>query len=171
MKYLRVYENFGKQTSYEFNLIEFFNSFKKVFYANKNEDDHFISEIKEIIKKNPITLPWKTEDLIPRNWKNMPFNDLIRFIIENEILKDKRVKFYDIDSGEPEFGRVKYCDINVFIFRQKVKTDTYTVKIDFYENKGYSHEVDYIKPIKIYGEPTKIEKLVKLLSTANNYNL
>jgi hypothetical protein len=164
MNHLKIYENFDKKPYYYFDLVKFYNTFRSIFNELKSIDD----------KKNiPQSKRYSGEfflllNIIP-GWKNLSLNSLgcpvglIEKIIKI-ILVDKEVEFYNISENS---GRVKSVLLFPYIFTDD---NSFCFKIDLYGSKDFIN-VDYEKPFKIYGKPSKIEKYIEMILDTNKYNL
>jgi hypothetical protein len=154
MKHLKLFENFDK-SYYEFDAIKFYNDFKKIFNSERDENiDNFRS-----------TDFFKTLDNLLPTWSTMPLDKTIEQFVK-DILQDKEVEFYDL-GGDVNVGRVKNTQFyySIFFTRFSYAIDLYEEPIPEFMN------VDYSKSVKIYGEPTKIEKIVDLYIKRNKFNI
>lgn len=147
----KIYENFTKKTYYDFDIVEFFGQFKELF--NNSSDENFINKLNILIDNN--------------NYKNLTFNTLFEKIIKN-IFINKEVEFFDL-GGDINSGRVK--DIKIIIYHNNPNYSplSFFLKIELYDD--ILMNVDYSKPVKIYGVKSEIEKIVEILSATNKYNL
>jgi hypothetical protein len=146
MKIVKIHEMF-KRDSYEFNIIEFYENFRNIFYKLWEEDNEiFMTEIRKI-----------------KDWDKLILNMLTNEIVYN-ILKDKEIEFYDINNNI-EFGRVKKTSII------SKYLESFKLIIDIYgQNLGYI-QVNHFKPIKVYSKKTKIEDIIDLHVSLEKYNL
>jgi len=148
MKHLKLYENY-KKPFYELNVPEFFTTFKEIFYQEISKDgaesSPFLLELSNIL-----------------NYKIIPLSSTIEQIVKY-ILINKEIEFYNT-VGDLEFGRAA----NIICYKLLYGKD-FQFNITFYDKN--SKVVNYTKPVKIYGEPSKLENIIEMLSTANKYNL
>ena len=155
MKHLRLFENFDKKSYYEFDAIKFYNDFKEIFNREKEIHPDFSGYFFEFLDNN-----------LRDNWENdTPLDRIIEKFV-NDILKDKEVEFYDL-GWDVNVGRVKNTQFYYSVFFKK-----FSYAIDLYEEPIPEFmNVDYSKPVKIYGEPTKIEILVDQYIIRNKFNI
>jgi len=157
MKHLKLYEKYTKPYYY-FDLVEFYNNFRNTFHKEKNikdkNDESYSDGIFSIL------------DNILSNWKNNVLAITIEEVIK-KILIDKEVEFSSINRIE-EIGRVKYVRFYPKIY--SIIKDNFYFNIQFYSGLT-DIDVDYTKPFKIYGTPSKIEKYLEMISDTNKYNL
>jgi hypothetical protein len=151
MKYLKKYENFNKTTYYEFDAIKFYNDFKKIFHNER--DNNFRS-----------TDFFKNLDKLVPNWLTVPLDDTVEKLIQDILIKNRKVVFVGL-NGDLYDGKVTYVKFFYSVFFKKI---TYSIILD---EKNKFIDVDFTKPVKIYGEPTEIENIVDLYSNTNKYNI
>lgn len=154
MKHLKIYENFYKPY-YKINMIEFYNNFRNVFHEEKNIKD----KNKESYSDGIFSI---LDDILP-NWQSNVLAITIEKVIKF-ILQDKEVECFDV-NGTEENGRVKAVRFYPRVFSPKIY-----FKIQFYGGLA-DVDVDCSKTIKIYGEKTKIEKYIEMVSNSKKYNL
>lgn len=160
MKHLKIYEEFKKY--YHFDAIKFYNDFKKIFNKERDENINFRS-----------TDFFKNLDKLLPTWSTTPLDKTVEQFVK-DLLQDKEIEFVDL-AGDINFGRVKNSKFFYSVFSKE-----FTYSIDLYgslKKYGYPEDkedyvaVDYSIPIKIYGEPTKIEEIVDLYLKINKYNI
>jgi hypothetical protein len=157
MKHLKIYENFYK-SYYKINMIEFYNNFRNIFNEEKNIKD----KNKESYSDGIFSF---LDDILP-NWQNNVLAITIEKVIKF-ILQDKEVECFDV-NGTEEIGRVKFVRFYPKAFSSK--KDHFYFNIRFYGGLA-DVDVECSKTIKIYGEKTKIEKYIEMVSNTKKYNL
>jgi len=160
MNNLKLFEDFDKLPYYMFDVREFFENFKIIFYKCYKECHDYTSDFFYYIH------------MIVKDWNDLPLNKISENVI-SYILADKTVEFYNL-AGDIEFDRVKNTIIKTNVYSECSSTSTIKNLFDFkfvlYDEK-IPIDVDYNKPIKIYSKKTKIEDMVEILISSNKYNI
>ena len=156
MKYIKTYED--NKAYYEFDAIKFYTDFNEIY---DKEQNNLNSEFFDMLSK------------IVFNYKSIPMYNIMSKVISN-ILLYKRVNFYDL-SGEIQDGIVRNCTFyhldTLDDFKYSIDLHGSLVKYGYSEDVINFTDVDYSKPVKVYNNPTEIEKYIELYTNTAKYNL
>ena len=169
MNYLKLYENFKEY--YEFDAIEFYKNFKKVFNVEKekSKDPNYHSKLYKLIDDYYNGL---ISNISPGRYENIldtkALDDIVEELVRN-ILQGKKVDFY---VKNKDFTYTKYIGTVIttttFYYSLFFKEFTYHI---YKSNNPNGLKVDQSKPVNIYDKKTEIEKYIDRKITGEKYRL